>query len=111
MLYLMNIYIILLTKSIRWDISNCINYRILFRENGYFTAGAGKIYHYSQVHPESWDDYFPSQTQNMPKNYIPDDAPVNMKPFEYMYSAFDWAELSINDEQTGDFKSVNYIFC
>ena len=81
----------------------------LFRENGYFTAGAGKIYHYSQVHPESWDDYFPSQTQNMPKNYIPDDAPVNMKPFEYMYSAFDWAELSINDEQTGDFKSVNYI--
>jgi len=81
----------------------------LFKENGYFTAGAGKIYHYSQVHPESWNEYFPSQTQNMPKNYIPDDAPVNMPPFKYMYSAFDWAELPINDDQTGDFRSVDYI--
>ena len=81
----------------------------LFKENGYFTAGAGKIYHYSQVHPESWNEYYPSQTQNMPKNHIPDNAPVNMPPFKYMYSAFDWAELSINDEQTGDFRSVDYI--
>ena len=81
----------------------------LFKENGYFTAGAGKIYHYSQVHPESWNEYFPSQTQNMPKNYIPKNAPVNMPPFKYMYSAFDWDELPINDEQTGDFKSVDYI--
>ena len=81
----------------------------LFKENGYFTAGAGKIYHYSQVHPESWNEYYPSQTQNMPKNHIPDNAPVNMPPFKYMYSAFDWAELPINDEQTGDFRSVDYI--
>tara|TARA_B100000287_G_scaffold13078_1_gene13344 strand:- start:3169 stop:4674 length:1506 start_codon:yes stop_codon:yes gene_type:complete len=81
----------------------------LFKENGYFTAGAGKIYHYSQVHPESWNDYFPSQKQNMPSNYIPEDAPVNMPPFEYMYSAFDWADLPIEDEETGDYKSVDYI--
>ena len=34
----------------------------IFKENGYFTAGAGKIYHYSQVvHPDSWNEYFPSQ--------------------------------------------------
>ena len=81
----------------------------IFKENGYFTAGAGKIYHYSQVHPDSWNEYFPSQNQNMPGNYIPEDAPVNMIPFKYMYSAFDWAELPIGDEETGDYKSVNYI--
>ena len=90
-------------------LSNAITIPEFFKNNGYFTAGAGKIYHYSQVHPNSWDEYYPSQSQNMPKNYIPDDAPVNMKPFKYMYSAFDWSEIPINDEETGDFKSVNYI--
>ena len=81
----------------------------IFKQNGYFTAGAGKIYHYSQVHPDSWNDYYPSQEQNMPKNYIPENAPVNMEPFKYMYSAFDWSGIPIEDEETGDYKSVEYI--
>lgn len=81
----------------------------IFRENGYFTAGAGKIYHYSQVHPDSWDEYYPSQTQNMPREYIPENAPVNMSPFKYMYSMFDWAGIPIEDTQTSDYMSVDYI--
>jgi len=80
-----------------------------FKNNGYITAGAGKIYHYSQVHPDSWNHYFPSQSNNMPKNYIPEGAPVNMPPFKYMYNAFDWDELPIKDNETGDFQSVEYI--
>ena len=81
----------------------------IFKQNGYFTAGAGKIYHYSQVHPDSWNEYYPNQEQNMPKNYIPENAPVNMEPFKYMYSAFDWSGIPIEDEETGDYKSVEYI--
>ncbi len=80
-----------------------------FRSNGYFTAGAGKIFHYSQVSPESWDEYFPSQKNNMPQNYIPEGAPVNMPEFKYMYKAFDWDPIPISDEETGDYKSVKYI--
>ncbi len=80
-----------------------------FRENGYFTAGAGKIFHYSQVSPESWDEYYPSQKNNMPANYIPEGAPVNMPEFKYMYKAFDWSSIPVDDEETGDYKSINYI--
>ena len=90
-------------------LSNAITLPEIFKENGYFTAGAGKIYHYSQIHPTGWNEYFPSQKQNMPINYIPENAPVNMPPFKYMYSAFDWADLPIEDEETGDYKSVDYI--
>ncbi len=80
-----------------------------FRDHGYYSAGAGKIFHYSQVAPECWDDYFPSQEKNMPDNYLPPGAPVNMPPFPYMYSAFDWAPIPITNEQTGDGQSVQYI--
>lgn len=80
-----------------------------FRENGYFTAGAGKIYHYDQVHPKSWDDYYPSQKQNMPADYMPENRPVNMPRFKYMYGMFDWAELEADDSLMGDYKSVSYI--
>lgn len=80
-----------------------------FRQNGYYSAGAGKIFHYSQVAPDCWDDYYPSQTKNMPDNYIPEGAPVNMPEFQYMYKAFDWEPIPIADSATGDYKSVSYI--
>lgn len=80
-----------------------------FRENGYFTAGAGKIYHYSQVHPDSWDEYWPSQTQNMPRDFMPEERPANMPAFENYYAMFDWAALDVADSATGDFKSVDFI--
>ncbi len=38
-----------------------------FRQNGYFSAGAGKIFHYQMVDPSCWDDYWPSQTRPMPR--------------------------------------------
>ncbi len=80
-----------------------------FRDNGYYSAGAGKIYHYSQVAPRTWDDYFPSQTNNMPEEFIPENNPVNMPEFKYMYRMFDWDALSFDDTETADYKSVSYI--
>jgi len=80
-----------------------------FRDHGYYSAGAGKIYHYDQVAPRTWDDYYPSQTENMPEEYLPENNPVNMPEFKYMYGMFDWCALPFGDENTADYKSVSYI--
>ena len=80
------------------------------RENGYFSAGAGKIFHYSQVAPDCWDEYYPSQEKNMPDYYYPKPGEtVNMPAFDGMYGDFDWSPIPLPDEETGDFKSVKYI--
>ena len=80
-----------------------------FRQNGYFTAGAGKIFHYGQVDTLGWDEYYPSIKSPMPPDIIPEGAPVGMTPFKYMYNMFDWSGLDVPDEETGDYKSVDYI--
>jgi len=80
-----------------------------FRQNGYYTAGAGKIYHYHQVDTLGWDDYYPSIKKPMPDDNFPETRPANMPRFKHMYGMFDWAGLPIADEETGDFESVDYI--
>ncbi|MFC1553670.1 sulfatase [candidate division KSB1 bacterium] len=95
-----------------------------FRENGYYSAGAGKIFHYHMVDPSCWDEYWPSQTNNMPREYFPERprikkevngeiveevTTVNMTEFEDMYKMFDWASLDIDDSEMGDYKSVDYV--
>jgi arylsulfatase A-like enzyme len=80
-----------------------------FRKDGYYTAGAGKIFHYGQVDTLGWDEYYPGIKNPMPRDNFPEVRPANMPPFKYMYSMFDWAGLPISVEETGDFESVNYI--
>jgi len=80
-----------------------------FRQNGYYTAGAGKIFHYGQVDVDGWDDYYPSILNPMPDDNFPEKQPANMPPFKYMYDMFDWGPLTITDEETGDFETVDYI--
>lgn len=80
-----------------------------FKNNGYYTAGAGKIYHYTQTDVDGWDDYFPSKVNPMPAEYLPENRPLNMPRYTYMYGMFDWGALTIKDEQTADYKSVSYI--
>lgn len=80
-----------------------------FRQNGYYTAGAGKIFHYHQVDTLGWDAYYPSIKKPMPDDNFPETRPANMPRFKYMYGMFDWAGLPLADEEMGDFESVNYI--
>ncbi len=81
-----------------------------FRKHGYWLGGAGKIFHYTQIAPDCWDDYFPSQTKNMPDHHYPrPGATVNMPSFHHMYGDFDWSPIDISDEETGDFQSVNWV--
>ena len=80
------------------------------RENGYYSAGAGKIFHYDQVAPACWDDYYPSHHKNMPDYYYPKPGEtVNMPSFKHMYTDFDWSPIDLEDEEFGDYKSVEYI--
>lgn len=81
-----------------------------FMANGYWAGGAGKIFHNDQPDPQSWDDYFPSKEKHMPVYFIPKPGEtVNMPAFPDMYGAFDWAPIDIADEETGDFKSVQWV--
>lgn len=80
-----------------------------FMDQGYFTAGAGKIYHYEQVDSMGWEDYFPSKTKPMPPDNMPEERPVSMPSFKYIYNMFDWSPMDITDEETADYKSVDYI--
>ncbi len=81
-----------------------------FSNHGYWSAGAGKIFHNNMPDPESWDDYFPSKEQHMPRYFYPQrGSTVNMPAFEHMYGDFDWAPLDLADEETGDFQSVDWV--
>jgi len=103
-----------------------------FRENGYWTAGAGKIYHGNMPDTKGWDDYFPSLLNHMPEHWLPvmdeasgekkfaltdneirEDDPTGvemvMTAFPGMYVAFDFAPLPVSIEETGDYSSVDWI--
>jgi arylsulfatase A-like enzyme len=81
-----------------------------FRQNGYYAAGAGKIFHNDQPDPESWDDYFPSKDQHMPRYHYPSRGKtVSMPAFENMYGDFDWSPIPISDEETADYSSVAWV--
>jgi arylsulfatase A-like enzyme len=81
-----------------------------FSNNGYWSGGAGKIFHNNMPDPDSWDDYFPSKERHMPRYTYPKPGEtVNMPMFENMYADFDWAPLEIPDEDTGDFQSVDWV--
>ncbi len=92
-----------------------------FRDNGYYSAGAGKIFHYHMIDSSCWDSYWPSQKRNMPQEYLPQNHPagdeeakkeyqtINMPIFKNMYKMFDWAALDIPDSLMGDYQSVEWV--
>lgn len=81
-----------------------------FSNNGYWSGGAGKIFHNNMPDPRSWDDYYPSKENHMPAYYLPNPGgTVNMPPFENMYMSFDWSPIEKTVEETGDFKSVSWV--
>jgi len=76
------------------------------RRHGYGVTGAGKIYHGAFPDPQSWDGYFPSQTDNQPTNPEPANKPVNGIPNA---AHFDWSPLDVRMEDMGDFKTSEWV--
>lgn len=81
-----------------------------FMANGYWVAGAGKIFHNNQPDPASWNEYFPSKERHMPDYHRPKPGDtVNMPKFHNMYGDFDWSPIDIPTEETGDYRSVQWV--
>jgi len=84
-----------------------------FSRHGYWSAGAGKIFHNDQPDPSSWDAYFPSKERHMPDHRRPPgvgpEETASMPKFHHMYGAFDWAPLDVAVEETGDYQSVQWV--
>lgn len=70
-----------------------------FRRHGYRVVGGGKIYHGAYPDPESWDEYFPSQTKNKP-----DDPEGESTAGAAKQAHFDWGSLDLSDSEMGDAK-------
>ncbi len=74
-----------------------------FSNNGYWSAGSGKILHYV-IDPPSWDEYYPPKEGDnpFPKTFEPAKRPVNLpRAGPWQYSETDWAALDVTDEQYG----------
>lgn len=81
-----------------------------FKQSGYRTLGAGKIFHAHTIteealtgfsQPEAWHDYFPSMTQQLPEELKPDGWPV--RTTRTMYDGhFDWSPMGIRDDEMAD---------
>jgi arylsulfatase A-like enzyme len=76
-----------------------------FMQHGYRAIGSGKIYHGRYPDPESWDDYWPSQTRNRPGDPTP-----NVKSVSGLnMSHFDWGPVDVDDPEMGDTQVVDWV--
>jgi arylsulfatase A-like enzyme len=78
-----------------------------FRDHGYWTGGAGKIFHHDapSQDPDSWDDYWPSKTQcmlNMPQARPPLNG-MNLR------SSVDWGPTMRPKEEMPDWKVADWV--
>jgi arylsulfatase A-like enzyme len=86
-----------------------------FRDNGYATHGAGKIFHahtyfeggYAGFNDTTaWDAFFPSLDRQLPTELSPMTVPANGNPIG---RGFDWGPLVAADHAMGDGQVVNWI--
>ncbi len=79
-----------------------------FREEGYSTSGAGKLFHSSTYNTRAyfgfndttaWDAYYPSLDRQLPDEIRPHDRPANNNPYS---PNFDWSAVTADDRAMGD---------
>jgi arylsulfatase A-like enzyme len=77
-----------------------------FTKHGYWSAGAGKIYHGRYPDPASWQAYFPSQKRNKPPDPAPVNRPVNGIP---KAAHFDWGPVAKPASAMGDYQVADWV--
>jgi arylsulfatase A-like enzyme len=76
-----------------------------FAAAGYDVSGAGKVFHTAYPDPQSWQDYFPSLWDHMPRDPMPEGRPLSGIEDAGM---FDWGPLDVGDESMGDWKVADW---
>ncbi len=76
-----------------------------FRDAGFRTLGAGKLFHGNTMQPLAWHDYFPGFCDARPSDPSPPDLPANGIEGS---GRMDWGPL-LDKEQMGDERVVAYI--
>jgi arylsulfatase A-like enzyme len=85
-----------------------------FKDNGYRSFGAGKLFHSSTFNPwayfgyndtTAWEAYFPSLERQLPDETTPHVRPANGSPLS---TNFDWAAISTTDMAMGDGQVVTW---
>ena len=77
-----------------------------FRNNGYWAGGAGKIYHGVYPHPPSWDEYWPSKSQQRAPDPLPAERPANGIPNT---GNFDWGPLDSDASKMSDYRVAAWV--
>ena len=101
-----------------------------FREAGYDTSGAGKIFHAhtyreygfsGQQDADAWDRFYPSFERQLPDEVKPPSPPTNGNPLvveategaeitvRYQHIGFDWSPVIAEDDAMGDGQVVSWI--
>ena len=77
-----------------------------FREHGYVVKGSGKTFHGSFPDSASWDEYWPSFTQQKPPDPMPENRPINGIPNT---RHFDWGPVDVAKEEMGDWQVADWV--
>ena len=84
-----------------------------FRQNGYWVAGGGKLYHSNQDylsrgydHAESWDVRFPSRSKQLPDPAV--SVGQNLSGVQNRYKFFDFGPIDVDDSATMDGRTVDW---
>ncbi len=77
-----------------------------FRKHGYVAKGSGKTYHGSFPDSASWNEYWPSLTQQKPPDPMPENRPLNGIPNT---RHFDWGPVDAAKEEMGDWQVADWV--
>ena len=78
-----------------------------FTAHGYTSIGSGKIFHGRFPDPDSWQEYWPSPTQNRPKDALPpqEKRPLNGIP---RTGNFDWGPIDAAPAEMSDWQVADW---
>ncbi len=74
-----------------------------FMAHGYKAMASGKIYHGGFPDPASWQEYWPSQENNIPK------SPELKKIMPGGSAHFNWGPLDVSNEKMGDWQVADWV--